>query len=134
MAGRTQFHDDDDVEPVVVERLGRPATTPEEFEQQVVLDAMRLAHEQILNKTVSSQVLTHFVKLGSSTEMLEQEKKRVDIAVAEAKIEQMKQADKMEALLAEAVLAMRGYAPAGDMVELENVLDAGDEFDVQEQY
>lgn len=133
MAGRTQFHDDE--EPFEVqERLGRPATTPEEFEKQVVLDAMKLAHEQILNKTVSSQVLTHFVRLGSSTEQIDQEKKRMDIAVAEAKIEQMKQADVMQALLAEAVTAMRSYAPAGDIPEMDNILDAGDEFDVEERY
>jgi len=133
MAGRTQFHDDDDEPFVAPERLGRPATTPEEFEKQVVLDAMRLAHEQILAKTVSSQVLTHFVKLGSSTEQLAQEKTRMDIAVAEAKIEQMKQADKMQELLGEAVQAMRSYAPSGAVPEMD-ILEAGEEFEAIEQY
>ena len=51
----------------------RPALTPEARENQLIQLAMDRAEEQLLKGTASSQVITHFLKLGSTREKLEQE-------------------------------------------------------------
>ena len=43
----------------------RPGLTPEARENQLIADAMDMAEEQIRNRTASSQVLTHFLKLAT---------------------------------------------------------------------
>jgi hypothetical protein len=43
-----------------------PATSPEQRESQLADAAYDLAEEQITTGTASSQVITHFLKMGSS--------------------------------------------------------------------
>ena len=52
----------------------RAAMSPEARENQLISEAVDLAEEQIINGTASSQVITHFLKLGSMKERLEREK------------------------------------------------------------
>jgi hypothetical protein len=54
----------------------RPAMTEEGRESQMVSLAMDLAETQIVDGTASAQVITHYLKLGSSREKLEQERLR----------------------------------------------------------
>lgn len=51
----------------------RPALTPEARENQMISLAVDLAEKQLREGTASSQVITHFLKLGSSKEKLEKE-------------------------------------------------------------
>lgn len=51
----------------------RPHFTPEGRENEVIALAYDLAEEQIRNGTASSQVITHFLKLGTARERLERE-------------------------------------------------------------
>ena len=51
----------------------RPALTPEARENQLIYLATNLAEQQLRDGTASSQVITHYLKLGSSKEKLEQE-------------------------------------------------------------
>ncbi|QFP94893.1 hypothetical protein SEA_OHMYWARD_11 [Gordonia phage OhMyWard] len=88
----------------------RPATTPESRENQLIAAAVDLAEKQIAEGTVSSQVLTHYLKLGSSREKLEQERLRNENAVLRAKAEAMASAKKVEELYGQALNAMRSYA------------------------
>lgn len=46
----------------------RPALTPEARELQMISLAVDLAERQLLEGTASSQVITHYLKLGSSRE------------------------------------------------------------------
>ena len=46
----------------------RPALTPEARELQMISLAVDLAEKQLLEGTASSQVITHYLKLGSSRE------------------------------------------------------------------
>lgn len=90
-------------------RRRRPATSPDEREQQLAGLAYDLAEEQILAGTASSQVITHFLKAGSTRELLERQKIQHENALSEAKKEAMEQAGKMEELYANAIKAMSMY-------------------------
>lgn len=96
----------------------RPATTPDGRENQLVALAVDLAEKQIREGTVSSQVLTHYLKLGSSRERLEQERLRRENHLLEAKAEAMASAKRVEELYGKALNAMRTYA-GQDPVDLE---------------
>lgn len=96
----------------------RPATTPEGRENQLISLAVDLAEKQIKEGTVSSQVLTHYLKLGSSREKLEQERLRRENHLLEAKAEAMASAKRVEELYGKALNAMRSYA-GQDPVDLE---------------
>lgn len=87
----------------------RPATTPEAREQQLVSLAVSLAEKQMLDGSASAQVITHYLKLGSSREQLEQEKMKQEVELAKAKIESMASAKRVEEMYAEALGAMRAY-------------------------
>ena len=52
----------------------RPALTPEARENQLISLAVDLAEKQLQEGTASSQVITHYLKLGSMRERLEREK------------------------------------------------------------
>jgi hypothetical protein len=88
----------------------RPATTPEARENQLITAAVDLAERQIREGTASAQVITHYLKLGSSRERLEQEKVGLENELLVAKREAMESAKRVEAMYGEALAAMRSYA------------------------
>ena len=60
--------------PTKFDRKIRPALTPEARENQLIALAIDRAEQQLLDGTASSQVITHYLKLGSSRERLERER------------------------------------------------------------
>lgn len=94
----------------------RPALSPEARENQIISDAMDLAERQIRSGEASSQVITHFLKLGAEKEKnrLELEKLREENKLLMAKTEQIQSQKKIEELYAEAITAMKSYAGHGD--------------------
>lgn len=88
----------------------RPATSPEEREMQLSSAAYDLAEDQIRNGTASSQVITHFLRMGSTRERLEQERMRHEVELMEVKKEQLEGQKRVEELFADAINAFRGYA------------------------
>lgn len=89
-----------------------PATTPEARENQLISAAVELAERQIRDGTASSQVITHFLKLGSMREQLERDKLRHENEVLKAKAESMGTGARIEELTAKALEAMRSYKGA----------------------
>lgn len=87
-----------------------PATTPEARENQLVNLAVDLAEKQILDGTASSQVITHFLKLGSMREKMEREKLAEENKLLKAKTEAMQSAKRVEELYENALNAMRSYS------------------------
>lgn len=85
------------------------ARTPEVREQQLVASAIDLAEQQIMAGTASAQVITHYLKLGSSRESLEQERLRHENELLVAKKEAMASAARVEELYLGALNAMRSY-------------------------
>lgn len=95
-----------------------PATTPERRENQLIAMAVDLAEKQILEGTASSQVLTHFLKLGSSSEKIQQRKAEMEVELLEAKKEALASQARVEELYGEAIKAMRSYAGHEDPEDL----------------
>lgn len=91
-------------------RRHRPATTPEARENELVSCAIDLAEEQIRGGTASSQVITHFLKLGSSREHLEQERIKHENDLLQVKREQIAGQARVEELYINALQAMQQYS------------------------
>lgn len=87
----------------------RPATTPEGRENQLISRAVDLAEKQLIQGTASSQVITHFLKLASTRERLEQERLQNENLLLAAKVDQIASGKKIETLYEEALSAMREY-------------------------
>lgn len=87
----------------------RPATTPEARESQLVSAAVNLAEKQLLEGTASAQVITHYLKLGSSREKLEQARLEAENLLMQAKIEGIRSQANVEELYKNALDAMRNY-------------------------
>lgn len=87
-----------------------PATTPEARENQLIALAVDLAEKQLAEGTASSQVITHYLKLGSTREALEKEKLSRENALLDAKVEALASAKRVEELYGQALEAMRTYA------------------------
>lgn len=86
-----------------------PGRTPEERENQMVALAVDLAEEQLRNGTASSQVITHFLKLGSTKERIEKEILEKQKELIEAKTANLQSAKRVEELYENALKAMRSY-------------------------
>lgn len=92
----------------------RPSLSPEAQEQKMVYLATKLAEEQLLNKTASSQVITHYLKLGSMKEKLEKEILEKQKGLIEAKTEALQSAKRIEELYGNAMAAFRKYSGQDD--------------------
>lgn len=96
------------------QRKQRPALSPEARENQLIARAVDLAEKQLMNGTASSQVITHFLKLGSTREKLEKEIKIEEKKLLVAKTESIQSQKQVEALYKNALNAMRTYSGAGN--------------------
>lgn len=91
-------------------RRPAPARSIEGREDQLISAAIDLAEKQILEGTASSQVITHYLKLGTTRERLEQERLRRENELLTSKVERMASATRIEELYEEAIRAMRVYS------------------------
>lgn len=92
----------------------RPALTPEARENQMISLAVDLAEQQLREGTASSQVITHYLKLGSTKERIEKEILEKQKELISAKTENLKSMQKIEELYDSAIKAMRKYNGQGD--------------------
>lgn len=88
----------------------RPALTPEARENQLIFLATELAEQQLRDGTASSQVITHYLKLGSSKERIEKEILMKQKDLISAKTEALQSAKRIEELYANAINAMKSYS------------------------
>lgn len=86
-----------------------PATTPEGREKQLVAMAVDLAESQLASGTASAQVITHYLKLGTTREQLEQTKLRNETALLQARVDDIKSTAQTADMVANAVKAMSMY-------------------------
>lgn len=98
--------------------ISRPGLTPEAEDNELIALAIRQAKQQLKDGTASSQLVHHFVQRGSPKARLEQKKLEREIALIDAKIESLKQADHMEELYNNAINALKEYS--GRDVEYED--------------
>ena len=88
----------------------RPALSPEARENQMIALAVDLAEKQLLEGTASSQVITHYLKLGTQKEKIEREILEKQKELIEAKTQNLQSVQKIEELYTNALNAMRTYS------------------------
>lgn len=88
----------------------KPAISPEVRENQLISLAVDLAEKQLREGTASSQVITHYLKLGSTKEKIEKEILEKQKELLEAKTQSIQSAARVEELYSEALNAMRRYS------------------------
>lgn len=105
-----------------------PATTPEARENQLISLAVDLAEAQLSNGTASSQVITHFLKLGSSRDRIERENLKEKNKLLKAQTESIRSEKRVEELYEEALSAMRSYSGQDEVYDdYDDYDDGGDE-------
>ena len=88
----------------------RAARSPEARENQLISDAYDFAERSMREGTASSQMVTHFLKLGSYKERLEREKLENENELLKAKIKSLESAEKSEEAYEKVIRAMREYS------------------------
>lgn len=102
------------------ERKIRPALNPEARENQMIHLAVDLAEKQLLEGTASAQVITHYLKLGSTKEKIEKEMLEKQKELIEAKTRALQSEKEIKEFYAEALRAFRVYKGENDGEEDEN--------------
>lgn len=95
-------------------RTRRKAITSEGRENQLINMAINLAAKQLEEGTASSQVITHFLQLGTEKEKLKLEQMRLENELAKARTEAIRSEKRSEELFEKAIIAMKKYR--GDSV------------------
>lgn len=98
-----------DVEPMP------PSLDPEGRENQLIALAINLAEKQLREGTASSQVISHYLKLGSTKEKLEKEILEKQKELIAAKTETLQAQKRMDDMYSKALDAMRLYSGADDI-------------------
>lgn len=93
-----------------IENKLAPALTPEARENQLIYLATELAEQQLRDGTASSQVITHFLKLGTTREKTEKEMLEKQKELIDAKIKALRTAEATEELYTNAINAMKLYS------------------------
>lgn len=87
-----------------------PALDDEAYEVKLISLALQTAEEQMLNGTASSQVITHFLKLGSIRSKIELESLILENQLLEEKIIAQKNNQKVYEMMDEVIAALRNYS------------------------
>ena len=95
----------------------KPASTLEEQENRMVALSMDLAEKQLREGTASAQVITHFLKIGSTKERLEREILGEQKGLISAKTQAYKSADEQLEMYRKAIRAMGIYSGEEEMDE-----------------
>lgn len=91
-----------------------PGATLENVEGQLINLTIALAKKQLKDGTASSQVMSHFLKLGSTISQLEKEKIKGENDLLKAKVEALQSQKRVEVLYANAMNAFRTYSGQDD--------------------
>lgn len=94
-------------------RQMRPAISPEARENQLIALAIDVAEEQLRNGTASSQVITHYLKLGTMREKYELERLKEENKLIRAKTKAYENAEDVKLMYEEAIKAFREYGGGG---------------------
>lgn len=86
-----------------------PARTLDAREKEVVSLAVDLAEQQLKDGTASPSVITHYLKLGTTSYQLELEKLKHENELLQAKTDNIKSLGRMEELYEQAIESLRKY-------------------------
>lgn len=88
-----------------------PARTAEERQDQLIDLALKLVEQRLRDGTATSQETTHFLKLSTEKEKLEQRKLEQEIELSKAKIKNLEASEEAKQLAEAAIAAFRSYQP-----------------------
>lgn len=104
----------------------RPALTPSGRESQLISLAMDLVEQRLRDGTATSQEVVHFLKLGSPRNRLEEEKLQKEIALLNAKKDNLESMERQEEKFNEAIKAFGIYSGDSDFDDVE-IFEGDDE-------
>ena len=107
----------------------RAAMSPEARENQMISLAVDVAEQQMLKGTASSQVITHFLKLGSRKEQLEREKLENENELLRTRIKALESSEKSEEMYAKVLRAIKEYSGREDIDDGDYDYDEYDDYD-----
>ena len=107
----------------------RAARSPEARENQLISLAYDEAENEIRNGTASSQIITHFLKLGSAKERLEKEKLQNENELLRAKVKTLENDEQSRIDYNRVLQAMREYSGAEDVGDEDDDFYGDDEYD-----
>lgn len=93
--------------------IRRPPVSLEAQENLMISLAVQCAEKQLRDGTASSQVITHYLKLGSSKERIEKEILEKQKELIEAKTKNINSNSEAKELYANALAAFKLYSGAG---------------------
>ena len=102
------------------ERTPAPALTIEARENQMIAYADAEAERRILNGKASDSLLLHYLKLGTSKNLLEKEKLENENLLLKAKAASIEQSQRTEEMYANAIKAMQVYTGNGEDEDYED--------------
>lgn len=91
-----------------------PARNLDAREKEVVSLAVELAERQLRDGSASPSVITHYLKLGTTSYQLELEKLKHENELLQAKTDNIRSLGRMEELYEEAIESLRRYQGADD--------------------
>lgn len=94
----------------VAKKARVPSKNPLTRENELINLAVKLAEKQLRDGTATSQVITHFLKLATTKEQLENDKLRADLRLSEAKVKHLESQSTATELYEMAIKAFRSYA------------------------
>lgn len=81
----------------------------ESREQRMIGYAVDLAEKQLRDGSISPMILAHYIKMGSTRELLEQERIRHQNELYRVKAEAIEERERMDQLFKDAIEAMGAY-------------------------
>lgn len=91
-------------------RRGRPPKTPQEIENRLIMLAYKEAERQIEEGRASATTINHFLKLGSTRDLLEKTKLEAETKLALKKVEVLESNKMAEELADKAIQAFKRYS------------------------
>lgn len=82
-------------------------------ENYMISLATKLAEKQLREGTASAQVITHYLKMGSSKEKLEKEVLKRQSKLMDAKTKNIERDAEMDKMYSDAIEAMKKYSGGG---------------------
>lgn len=101
-------------------RSRRKMADPEAREQQLISLSENLAEQKLRDGTASSQLIIHYLKLGTTKAALEKEKLRKENNLLEAKTSAIYSAEETKQMIEDAIKAITKYGGHGDPDEYED--------------
>ena len=93
----------------IISPFEEPALTQEAREYLLISLSERLAEKQLREGTASSQVIVHYLRLGTMRERLERDKLKYETELLKSKKEAIDSEKRSEELFSKAISAFRSY-------------------------